>query len=242
MAQSATNDLMWGTTYKKLTTKLAEINTFLQRHARVGSLDTILQTEAGELRRQLQHRLGYLKILWYAEPNETKFEDEVRRILNVMTVFMRARGTRLKTKHDDGGTSTTDHPAGVAVALQEPESATNAQHGLNTDTAEMFVTLTPRAGGAEEQRFTLRPNDVSTMITISTGQFNQRFGPPVHHPGGARVVVGQQEKKLRVRPKDNHPSRMVHDTKVIGDNRQLASCWPPMGTCASCGMEGHRHL
>jgi hypothetical protein len=166
----------------------------------------------------------------------------VRQILNVMTVFMRARGTRLKTKHDDGGTSTTDHPAGVAVALQEPESATNAQHGLNTDTAEMFVTLTPRAGGAEEQRFTLRPNDVSTMITISTGQFNQRFGPPVHHPGGARVVVGQQEKKLKVRPKDSHPSRMVHDTKVIGDNRQLASCWPPMGTCASCGMEGHRHL
>jgi hypothetical protein len=155
---------------------------------------------------------------------------------------MRARGTRLKTKHDDGGTSTTDHPAGVAVALQEPESATNAQHGLNTDTAEMFVTLTPRAGGAEEQRFTLRPNDVSTMITISTGQFNQRFEPPVHHPGGARVVVGQQDKKLKVRPKDSHPSRMVHGTKVIGDNRQLASCWPPMGTCASCGMEGHRHL
>jgi hypothetical protein len=185
MAQSATDNLMWKTAHKKLTTKLAEINTFLQRHARVGSLDTILQTEAGELRRQLQHRLGYLKILWYAEPNETKFEDltewitgvedEVKRILNVMTVFMRARGTWLKTKHDDGGTSTTDHPAGVAVALQEPESATNAQHGLNTDTAEMLVTLTPRAGGSEEQRFTLRPNDVSIMITISTGQFNQRF-------------------------------------------------------------------
>ena len=70
-----------------------------------------------------------------------------------MTVFMSARGTRLKTRHDDGGTSTTDHPAGVALALQEPESATNAQHGLNTDTAAIFVTLTPRAGGAEEQRF-----------------------------------------------------------------------------------------
>ena len=62
-----------------------------------------------------------------------------------MTVFMRARGTRLKTEHNDGGTSTTDHPAGVAVALQELESATNAQNGLNTDTAEMLETLTPRA-------------------------------------------------------------------------------------------------
>ena len=105
MAQSATDNLMWKTAHKKLTTKLAEINTFLQRHARVGSLDTILQTEAGELRRQLQHRLGFLKILWYAEHNETRFEDltewitgvegEVRRIVHVMTVFMRARGTRL---------------------------------------------------------------------------------------------------------------------------------------------------
>ena len=75
MAQSATDNLTLGTAHKKLTTKIAEINTFLQRHAMVGSLDTILQTEAGELRRQLQHRLGYLKILWYAEPNETKFEE-----------------------------------------------------------------------------------------------------------------------------------------------------------------------
>jgi hypothetical protein len=30
--------------------------------------------------------------------------------------------------------------------------------------------------------------------------------------------------------------------KVVGDNRQLASCWPPMGTCASCGMESYRRL
>jgi hypothetical protein len=110
----------------------------------------------------------------------------------------------------------------------------------------MLVTLTPRAGGAEEQRFTLRPNDVSTMITIPTGQFNQRFDTPVHHPGGARVVMGQQEKKLKVRPEESHLARLIDvwisDTKVVEDNRQLASCWPPMGTCASCGMEGYRHL
>ena len=90
-------------------------------------------------------RLGYLKILWNAEPSEIKFEeltewitgvnDEVRRIINVVTVFMRARGTRLKTEHNDGGKSITDHPAGVDVVLQETESATNAQIGLNTDTA-----------------------------------------------------------------------------------------------------------
>jgi hypothetical protein len=34
----------------------------------------------------------------------------------------------------------------------------------------------------------------------------------------------------------------ITDTKVVEDNRQLASCWPPMGTCASCGIEGYRRL
>jgi hypothetical protein len=43
MAQLATDNLALGTAHKKLTTKIAEINTFLQRHAMVGSLDTILQ-------------------------------------------------------------------------------------------------------------------------------------------------------------------------------------------------------
>jgi hypothetical protein len=103
-----------------------------------------------------------------------------------MTVFMRARGTRLKTEHDDGGKSITDHPAGIAVVLQETESATNTYVGLNTDTAEMRGTLTPRAGGAEEQRFTLRPKDVSTIITVPAGQFNQRFDKLVHHPSRER--------------------------------------------------------
>jgi hypothetical protein len=168
----------------------------------VGCLNPTQQTEAGELRQKLWHRLGYLKILWYAEPNKTKFgeltewitgvDDEVRRIINALTVFMRARGTRLKTEHNYEGKSTTDQPAGVAVVLQETESTTNAQNGLNIDTAEMRETLTPQAGGAEEQRFTLRPKDVSTMVTIPAGQFSQRFDKPVHHPGGAGVVIGQQ--------------------------------------------------
>jgi hypothetical protein len=34
----------------------------------------------------------------------------------------------------------------------------------------------------------------------------------------------------------------VTRTLVVGDNRQLASCWPPMGTCASCGIESYRNL
>jgi hypothetical protein len=72
MAQLATDNLTLGTAHKKLPTKIAEINRFLQRHAMVGSLDTILQTEAGDLRQQLRHRLGYLKILWHAEPNVAK--------------------------------------------------------------------------------------------------------------------------------------------------------------------------
>jgi hypothetical protein len=84
------------------------------------------------------------------------------------------------------------------------------------------VTLTPRAGGAEEQRFTLRLNDVSTMITIPTGQLNQRFDTPVRQPGGARVVIEQQERKLKVRPKRNLLARLIDvrttDTKVVEDN------------------------
>ena len=255
MAQSATN-LTLGTAHKKLKTQITEIERFLQRHAMVGCLDSTQQTEAGKLRQKLERRLGYLKILWYAEPNEAKFEeltewitrvdDEVRRRVNVMTVFMRARGTRLKTEHDEGGKSITDHPAGVAVVLQGTEATTNATNGLNTDTVEMRGTLTPRAGDTEEPRFTLRPKDVSELIAIPAGQFNQRFDEPVNHPGGAGVVIGQQGKKLKVQTERGHLPRLmdvrITDKKVVEDNQQLASCWPPMGTCASCGMEGYRRL
>jgi hypothetical protein len=113
MAQSATDNLTLRTAHDRLKIKITGIERFLQRHAMVGCLDDAAQkTEAGELRRQLWQKLGYLKILWYAEPSETKFREltewitgvnnEVRRIINVMTVFMRARGTRLKTEYDDG--------------------------------------------------------------------------------------------------------------------------------------------
>ena len=169
--------------------------------------------------------------MWNAEPSKNKFEEltewitgvnnEVKQIIIVMTVFMRARGTRLKTEHNDRGKSITDHPAGVAVALLEPESATNAQNGLNTDTAEMLVTLTPRVGDMEEQRFTLRPNDVSTTITIPTGQYNQRFDTPVRHPGGARAVTKQQGADFKMRPARGQIACLMNertDTKVVEDN------------------------
>jgi hypothetical protein len=85
-----------------------------------------------------------------------------------MTVFMRARGTRLKTEHDEGVKKITD-PAGVDIVLQGTEATTNAQNGLNTDTVEMRGTLTPRRGDTEEPQFTLRPKDVSELIAIPTG-------------------------------------------------------------------------
>ena len=131
MAQSAAANLTLGTARRRITTTISGIDTFLQCLARAGSLDRDQGTEAGNLRRTLEHRLGYLKILWYAESTETQFGElkkwitgvagEVERIINVMTVFMRALGTRLKTDHDDKGQSIADHPTGVAAILQETD-------------------------------------------------------------------------------------------------------------------------
>jgi hypothetical protein len=155
-------------------------------------------------------------------------------------------GEWLKTEHNEGGKSITDHPAGVAVVLQETEATTNAQNGLNTDTVKMRGLLTPRAGDTEEPRFTLRPKDVSELIAIPAGQFNQHFDAHVHHPGGAGVVIGQQGKKFKVQTKRGHrPCLMdvrIANEKAVENNLQLASCWPPMGMCASCGLEGYRRL
>jgi hypothetical protein len=120
--------------HRKLKTQITEIERFLQRHAMVGCLDSTQQTEAGELRQKLEHRLGYLKILWYAEPNEAKFEeltewitdvgDMVRRTINVMTVFMRAKGARLKTEHNichqRTGFDNTYEMTGHKLPVEEP--------------------------------------------------------------------------------------------------------------------------
>ena len=110
MAQSATNDLTLRTAHDRLRIKVTEVDRLFQQHAMVGCLDNnARKTEAGELRRKLWQKLGYL---------EARID---------MTVFMRARGTRLKTEHDNRGKSITDHPTEVAVALMEPGSATNAK-------------------------------------------------------------------------------------------------------------------
>jgi hypothetical protein len=206
MAQSAAANLTLGTAHRRITTTISGIDTFLQCLARAGSLDRDQGTEAGNLRRTLEHRLGYLKILWYAESTETQFGElkkwitgvagEVERIINVMTVFMRALGTRLKTDHDDKGQSISDHPTGVAAIIQEMETMADAQIGLDTDTVEMCEALTPQEGGTEERQFKLSPTEVSTMmITIPTEQFNQRFDETVHHPGGAGVDAEEKGKE-----------------------------------------------
>jgi hypothetical protein len=246
MAQPA-DGLTLETAHKKLKTRITEIEGFIQQHTTVGSLGSEQRAEAGALQRKLEHRLSYLKILWYAKPDEVKFEeltdwitdveDEVRRTLKVMEVFMKVREMRLKTEHNAGVKMITD-PAGADVVLQSTEATTNTQKGLNNDAVEMHGTLTPRAGDTEEPRFTLRPKDVSELIAIPTGQFNPRFDELVDHPGGAGAVIGKQGKKLKVQTRRRHLPRLmdirITKTKVVEDNRQLASCWPPMGKCASC--------
>ena len=132
----------------------------------------------------------------------------MRGTINVMMVFMRVRELRLKTEHNEDVKTITD-PAGVDVVLQGTEAMTNPQNGLNTDTVEMRGTLTPRAGDTEEPRFTLRPKDLSDLIANPTGQFNQHFNDLVDHPGGAGVVTGQQEKKLRVQTGRRHLPRLT---------------------------------
>jgi hypothetical protein len=254
MAQPA-DGLTMEKAHTKIKTQITEIEGFIQRHKMVGSLGSEQRAEAGALRRKLEHRLSYLKILWYAEPNKVRFEelsnwitdvgDEVRRTLNVMEVFMKVREMRLLTEHDAGVKTITD-PAGVDVVLQSTEATTNTQKGLNNDTVEMRETLTPRAGDREEPRFTLRPKDMSELIAIPTGQFNPRFDELVDHPGGAGAVIGKQGKKLKVQTGRRYLPRLM-DIRITGmqvaeDNRQLASCWPLMGRCASCGIEGHRRL
>ena len=76
MAQSATNNLMLRTAHDRLKIKITKIDRFFQQHAMIGCLDdNARKTEAGELRQKLWQRLGYLKILWNAEPSENKFEE-----------------------------------------------------------------------------------------------------------------------------------------------------------------------
>ena len=81
---------------------------------RVGSFHSAQWAEANDLQRTLAHWLSILKILWYAKPDEVKFEDmsdwitvikdEVRTKLKAVAMFIWDGGMRLPTEHnaDDG--------------------------------------------------------------------------------------------------------------------------------------------
>ena len=61
--------------HRKILTKINKINRFLQQCMTVGSFRSEQWAEADDLQRTLAHRLPTLKILWYAEPDEVRFED-----------------------------------------------------------------------------------------------------------------------------------------------------------------------
>ena len=105
-------------------------------------------------------------------------------MLNVMEVFMQVREMRLLTEHD-AGTKMITNPARVDVMLQDTESRTNTDNGLDINTVERSGTLTPQAGDTGEPRFTLRLKDMSKLVAIPTGQSNPRFKKLVDHPGRA---------------------------------------------------------
>ena len=141
MAQSANRSKMEAA-HLKIETKITLIKGFIQRHRTVGGFCSKRRAEAGELRWKLENQIWYLRILWYAEPDEVKFEelsdwiaeveDKVKRTLNDMEVFMKVREMRLLTEHHAGVKTITD-PAGVDVVLQDMEATTNTQTKLEAD-------------------------------------------------------------------------------------------------------------
>ena len=224
--------------------KITEVEKFLQRHTTVGNLRPEQWTEAGEFQGKLTHRL---LILWHAEPDKARFygmstwitviEDEVRTKLRAMEVFIRVRERRLPYAHN-AGVQTPD-PAGGGIVPRR-EEAMIVDTGLNIDTAGRRKTLTQQMGDMGEPRDALRPKDMSRLVAIPTGRFNPGF-TPVGHPGGAGTVVKQKEKKHKTQAGSHHiPSLM--DVQVTGVNITESNCWPPMGRCASCGIEAYRCL
>ena len=54
-------------------------------------------------------------------------------------------------------------------------------------------------------------------------------------------MIGQQRKKQRTQASGHHiPSLM--DVQVTGVNLTKSTCWPPVGRCASYGIEGYRRF
>ena len=55
------------------------------------------------------------------------------------------------------------------------------------------------------------------------------------------MVTGKQGKKHKAQARGRYvPSLM--DIQITGIQMVESSCWPPMGKCASCGLEGYRRL
>ena len=91
-----------------------------------------------------------------------------------------------------------------------------------------------------EPRVALCSKDMSRLVAIPTGRFNPGF-KPVGHPGRAGRVIGQQKQKRKTQAGGRQiPSLM--DVQVTSVNITESNCWPPIGRCASCGLEGYRRL
>ena len=163
----------------------------------------------------------------------------MRAQLRAIEVLVRVGERRLPSEHN-AGVQTTPDPADGGAVPRRQEATTNTTTGLSIDTAGRRKTLTRRAGDTGELRVVLCPKDMSRLVAIPTGQFNPGF-THVGHPGGAGTVMGQQKKKRKTQAGGHHIPSLV-DVQVTGVNITVASCWPTVGRCASCGIEGYRRL
>ena len=112
-------------------------------------LNLATRGEAGALQRSLMHRLTILKDLWHAEPVGlaslgdwiADVADEMRGKLREMKMFT-VRKTTTLTEHD-AGVQTIIDSAGAGFVLQDGETTTNTDTGLDTNTMEGRETYTP---------------------------------------------------------------------------------------------------
>ena len=120
-----------------------------------------------------------------------------------MEVFTRVRKATTLTGHDAGVQTITD-PAGGGFVLQDRETTTNTDTntGLDIDTVDRQVTLTPQRGDAGEQWFTLRSDDMSRLVATSMGQ-SDPWPKLVDHPGKAGTVM-EQTGVSKTQPRDSH--------------------------------------
>ena len=211
----------------------------------------VTRAEAGALQKSLTHRLSILKNLWHAEPvglaslgdwiadiaDEMSF-DKMRGKLREMEVFTRVRKTTTLTEHDAGVQTITD-PAGGGFVLQDGETTTNTDTGLDIDTMEGRETLTPQTGDTGEQRFPLCSNDMSRLVATSMGQSNPR-PKLVGHVGEAGTVT-EQRGTSKAQTRDYH-FPYLEATQTAGVKMPGTCCQQPEAKCTSCGFETYECL